>query len=67
MDTFSQTTVTPNTKGENKNTILTSEKENKFDALTETLKGLKIKRMYIMNQNQQTLISKRAILQAIER
>ena len=42
VDTFSQTPVTSNTQGENKRTILTSEKRNKLDILAETLKGLKI-------------------------
>ena len=32
----------PNTKGENANTILTSERLNNSDALAETLKGLTI-------------------------
>ena len=38
MDTFSQKSVTPNTQGENKNTILRSEKRNNSDELAETLK-----------------------------
>ena len=42
MDTFGQTLVTPNTQGENANTILKSEKRNELDALAETLRGLKI-------------------------
>ena len=42
VDTFSQTPVTPNTKVENENTILTSEKQNNSYALAETLKGLTI-------------------------
>ena len=42
MDTFSHTPVTPNAQGESENTILTSEKRNKSDALVETLKGLTI-------------------------
>ena len=39
VDTFSKT---PNTQRENENTILTSEKRDKSDALIETLKGLTI-------------------------
>ena len=42
VDTFSQTPVTPNTKGENENSIFTSEKRDKSDALTETLNNLTI-------------------------
>ena len=41
-DTFCQTPITPNTQGENKNTILTREKRSNSDAPAETLKGLKI-------------------------
>ena len=39
VDTFSQT---PNTQGDNGNTILTSEKQDKSDGLAETLKGFTI-------------------------
>ena len=42
VNTFSQTPVTPNIKGENENTILTADKLNNSDALSETLKGLTI-------------------------
>ena len=38
--TFNQTPITSNTQGENKNMILTSEKQNNSNALTETLKVL---------------------------
>ena len=40
MNTFSNTPDTPNTQGENKNTILTSERLDKLDALAETLDNL---------------------------
>ena len=39
MDTISQTPVTHNTQGENKNTVLTIEKRNNSDALSVTFKG----------------------------
>ena len=42
IDTFSQTTVTSNTQGDNKNLILTSEKQNTSDAPAEKIKGLTI-------------------------
>ena len=42
VDNFIQTPVMTNTQGENENTILTSEKLNKSDALEENLKGLTI-------------------------
>ena len=42
MDTFCQSLVTTNTKEENANTILTSERLNNSDALIETLKVLTI-------------------------
>ena len=42
MDTFYQTPIMPNTQGENGNAILTSERLNNLDALSETLKGLTI-------------------------
>ena len=41
-DTFCQTPVTPNTKVENENMILTSERLNNSGVLAETLKGLTI-------------------------
>ena len=41
-DTLSQTPATPNTQGDNENTILTCEKKNNSDALAETLKWLTI-------------------------
>ena len=42
VDTFRQTPAMPNTQGGNENMILTGEKQNKSDALAETLKGLTI-------------------------
>ena len=42
MDSSYQTPVTPNTQGENENTIFTSDRLNNSDALSETLKGLTI-------------------------
>ena len=42
MDTFYQSPVMPNTQGENVNAIMTSERINDSDALSETLKGLTI-------------------------
>ena len=42
MNNFCQTTVTPNTQGENENAILTSERLNNLDALAGRLKGLTI-------------------------
>ena len=42
VDTFSQTPITPNTQGKNKNMILTSKKQNNSDALEKTIKGLTI-------------------------
>ena len=41
-DNFCQMSVTPNTQGENENTIMISERLNNSDALAETLKGLTI-------------------------
>ena len=41
-DNLCQTPVTPNTQGENANTILTSERLRNSDALAETLKILTI-------------------------
>ena len=38
VDTFNQKPVTPNKQGENENTIWTSEKRNKSDALADTSK-----------------------------
>ena len=42
-DTFSHKPVTPNTQGQNENSILASERLNNSDALAEILKGLTIK------------------------
>ena len=42
MDTFCQSPVMPNAQGENVNVIMTSERINNSDALSETLKGLTI-------------------------
>ena len=42
VNNFCQIPVTPNTQGDNENTILTSERLNNSDALAETLKILTI-------------------------
>ena len=42
MVTFCQSPVTTNTKGQNANTILTSQRINNLDTLAETLKVLTI-------------------------
>ena len=48
-DTFNQLS---NTKKENAKAILTSEKQDKFDALAETIKGCKSTTLDIMDQNE---------------
>ena len=42
VDTLCQTPVTPNTQGDNENSILTSERLNNSNSLSETLRVLKI-------------------------
>ena len=64
VDNSCKTPVTPNTQGENSNAILTSERINNLDTLTEILKGLTIKNAVYYESEK---ITQKAILPAIQR
>ena len=64
VDTFSHTSIT---QRENANTILTSEKKDKSDALVYAIKDLKISDTKYYESNTSTASDAKAILYAIRR
>ena len=67
VGTFSQTPFMPNTQRYNENTILTIEKRNNSDALSETLKGLTINNAVYYESESENMNDTKSILQEIQR